>query len=117
MYVVFPTQCPSNVLLPASTLHENTPSDDVTTDLVWVARHVVVAHEAGDELAEQEVVRLIERAQTPVSVVVGVGAEAEGTLCEAKHRLRAHDDKLSLNKLLETSDLLLHGWGYTVVTY
>ena len=40
------------------------------TDLVGVTRKVKVVDEAGDELAEEEVVRLVDSAHAPVRVVV-----------------------------------------------
>lgn len=49
------------------------------THLVRVAVEVKVLQEAGGELAEQRVVRLIDGSQAPVGVVVGARARAEWT--------------------------------------
>ena len=53
-----------------------------TQYLVAVDADVVVADEARDELAVQEVVRLVDGSQTPVRVVVRVRTEAEGAHCK-----------------------------------
>lgn len=47
--------------------------------LVRVAVEVKILQEAGGELAEQRVVRLIDGPQAPVGVVVGARARAERT--------------------------------------
>jgi len=44
-------------------------------------RDVVEADESGDELAVEEVVRVIDGPQTPVSVVVRIRTQAEWTIC------------------------------------
>ena len=46
--------------------------------LVGISVQVKVLQEAGGELTEQEVVGLVDGPQTPVGVVVGTGAGAEG---------------------------------------
>ncbi len=50
------------------------------THLVWICDEVVEADETRDELAVQEVVRLVDSSQAPVRVVVRVGTEAEWTI-------------------------------------
>lgn len=47
--------------------------------LVRVAVEVKILQEAGGELAEQRVVRLVDGPQAPVGVVVGARARAEWT--------------------------------------
>ena len=54
--------------------------------MVLVDVEVVVADESGDELAIQEVVRLVDRPQTPVRVVVGVRTEAERPHCKKQQQ-------------------------------
>lgn len=49
------------------------------THLVGVTVEVKVLQEAGGELTEQRVVRLIDGSQAPVGVVVGAGACTEST--------------------------------------
>lgn len=55
--------------------------------LVRIGAQVEVLQEAGGELAEQEVVGLVDGPQTPVGVVVGAGAGAERTHCNRKARV------------------------------
>ena len=49
--------------------------------LVWICCHVVEADETSDELAVEEVVRVVDCPYTPVRIVIGVRTEAERTHC------------------------------------
>ena len=52
------------------------------TDLIRVLNEVVEADEACDELTVDKVVSLVDGAQTPVRVVVGIRTETEWTVCK-----------------------------------
>ena len=52
--------------------------------LIWVFSYVVVAYEAGDEFTVEEVMSVIDGSQTPVCVVVRVGAKTERSHCKIK---------------------------------
>lgn len=49
-----------------------------------VGLHVVVRHQAGNELTIQEIVRGVDGPQARVRVVVGVHAETKRSFCEDK---------------------------------
>lgn len=77
----------------------------LSTHLVGVAVEVKVLQEAGGELAEQRVVRLVDGSQAPVGVVVGAGARAESTHCTVieMHCKGAVDSTSTANKCLDNS--------------
>lgn len=60
----------------------------ICTHLVRVTVEIKVLEEAGGELAEERVVRLVDGSQAPIGVVVGAGARTEPTHYKKKKKVK-----------------------------
>ena len=66
-------------------------------NLEGVLVEVVIADETGDELTEKEVVRVVDRSETPVSVVVGIAAGTKRTPWRMKFKHQRRPKGLELS--------------------